>query len=89
MPQFPHLCDMDSDAAALSSRERNWSFIPCPSEKLGNSVTVEEGAKKKKAGLNVLEGNKPVGEREGFLSYHLLKHDSCWAGIQLFPKDHR
>lgn len=56
-----------------------------------NSVTVKEGAKKKKkkrAGFSVLEGNKPVGEREGFLLYHLLKHDSCWAGIQLFLKDH-
>lgn len=54
-------------------------------------MTVEEGVKgekKKKGGLNVLEGNKPVGEQEGFLSCHLLKHDSRWAGIQLFLKDH-
>lgn len=39
MPQFPHLCDTDSDAAALLCTERSWSFI------LGNSVTAEQGAK--------------------------------------------
>lgn len=52
---------------------------------------MEEGVKnkKKKAGLSVLEGNKPVGERAGLLSYHLLKRDGCRAGVQLFLKDHR
>lgn len=50
---------------------------------------MEEGAKeKKKAGLSVLEGNKPMGEREGCLSYHLVKRGSCWAGIQLFLRDY-